>query len=76
MQEARGRRGISSYSFLTLALDVGEWLVLHLGCALPPGKGPGIHWIAGWVGLRPGLDTGARGKILCQGLNPGCPVCT
>jgi hypothetical protein len=23
---------------------------------------PGTHWINGWVGLRAGLDTGARGK--------------
>jgi hypothetical protein len=31
----------------------------------PPGKGPpGTHCIAGWVGLRAGLDTGARRKIL------------
>jgi hypothetical protein len=25
---------------------------------------PGTHWIGGWVGLRAGLDTEARGKIL------------
>jgi hypothetical protein len=25
----------------------------------------GTHWIAGWVGLRAGLDTEAREKILC-----------
>jgi hypothetical protein len=30
-----------------------------------PGKGPpGTHRIRGWVGLRTGLDTEARGKIL------------
>jgi hypothetical protein len=30
------------------------------------------------VGLRAGLDTEARAKILCLwwGLNPGCPVCS
>jgi hypothetical protein len=26
---------------------------------------PGTHWIGGWVGLRAGLDAGARIKILC-----------
>jgi hypothetical protein len=36
------------------------------------------HWIGGWVGLRAGLDTEARGKTLClcQGLNAGHPVCS
>jgi hypothetical protein len=36
---------------------------------------PGAHCI-GWVGLRAGLDTGARGKILClcRGSNPNRPV--
>jgi hypothetical protein len=42
------------------------------------GKNPWcIYWIRGWVGLRGGLDTEARGKILClwRGSNP-CPVCS
>jgi hypothetical protein len=30
----------SSYSFLTSALDGGEWSVSRPGCALAPGKGP------------------------------------
>jgi hypothetical protein len=36
-----------------------------------------IHWIGGWMGLRAGLDTEARGKILClcRGSSPG-PVCS
>jgi hypothetical protein len=33
-------------------------------------RSPGTNWIGGWVGLRAGLDTKARGKILCQGSNP------
>jgi hypothetical protein len=36
--EALGGRG--GYSFLTSALDRGEWSVLRLGCSLLPGKGP------------------------------------
>jgi hypothetical protein len=37
---------------------------------------PGTHWIGDWVGLRAGLDTAARGKILFlfRGSNPGSPV--
>jgi hypothetical protein len=41
--------------------------------ALTPGKGSlGTHCTGGWVGLRAGLDTEARGKILClcRGSNP------
>jgi hypothetical protein len=26
---------------------------------------PGTHWIGGYVGLSAGLDTEARGNILC-----------
>jgi hypothetical protein len=36
----KGKRRYSSYSFLALALDGGEWLASRLGHALPPGKGP------------------------------------
>jgi hypothetical protein len=35
-------RRYSSYSFLTSALDGGEWSPSHLGRALPPGKGPPV----------------------------------
>jgi hypothetical protein len=39
---------------------------------------PNTHRIGGWVGLRAGLDTGARGKILflCWGSNADRPVCS
>jgi hypothetical protein len=38
---------------------------------------PGTHWIGGWVSFRDGLDTEARGKILClnRGSKSGRPVC-
>jgi hypothetical protein len=29
------------------------------------GKVPRTHWIGGWVGLRVGLDTEGREKIIC-----------
>jgi hypothetical protein len=31
----------------------------------PRERTPGTHWKGGWVGLRAGLDAGARRKILC-----------
>jgi hypothetical protein len=39
---------------------------------------PGAHWIGGRVGLRPGLETEARGKMpcLCRESNPDRPVCS
>jgi hypothetical protein len=39
-------------------------------------KDPGTHWTESWVGPRAGLDTEARGKILClcQGSNLDRPV--
>jgi hypothetical protein len=39
-------------------------------------KDPGAHWIRGWVGLRAGLDAGARRKILypCRGSNLDRPI--
>jgi hypothetical protein len=35
-----GERKDSFYSFLTLALEGGEWSASHPGLALPPGKEP------------------------------------
>jgi hypothetical protein len=71
-----GERRYSSYSFLTSALDGGEWSAPRPGRALPHGKDPGTHYTGGWVGLKAGLDTEARGKILCpcRGSNPDRPV--
>jgi hypothetical protein len=38
----------------------------HAPAALnPQGRTPGTHCTGGWVGPRAGLDTEARGKILC-----------
>jgi hypothetical protein len=74
--EALGGRRYSSYSFLTSALDGGEWSASRPGRVLPPGKRtPGTHWIGGWVGPRAGLDAGARRKIcLCRGSNLDRPI--
>jgi hypothetical protein len=53
-----GERSYSSYSFLTSALDEVSGQ-RHAPTALCP------HCTGGWVGPRAGLDTEARGKILC-----------
>jgi hypothetical protein len=47
----RGERRYNSYSFLTSALDGGEWSASRPGRALPPGKGPPvpIEQEAGWA---------------------------
>jgi hypothetical protein len=60
---SKRERKYSTYSLPTLALDGSEWSASHRGHAftLYPSS---IHWIGGWVGLRAGLDTEARGIIL------------
>jgi hypothetical protein len=44
----------------------------------PGERTPGTHCTGGWVSLRAGLDTEARGKIicLCRTSKPGRPVCS
>jgi hypothetical protein len=46
-----GDRRYSSYSFLTWALEGGEWSASRPGRALPPGKEPPVPTVqeAGWV---------------------------
>jgi hypothetical protein len=46
-----GDRRYSSYSFLTSALEGGEWSASRPGRALPQGKEPPVHIVqeAGWV---------------------------
>jgi hypothetical protein len=67
--DANGR-GVELLLILHSGIRWGEWSASRRDRALP-------HWIGGWVGLRAGLDTEARGKILCfcWGSNPGRPVC-
>jgi hypothetical protein len=74
--KAQGERRYSSYSFMTSALD-GVSGQRHESSALyTQGRAPGTHWAGGWLGLRSGLDTEARRKILCLflGSNPGHPA--
>jgi hypothetical protein len=71
-----GERRYSFYSFLTSALDRGEWLASRPGRTLPRGRTLGTHCTGDWVGPRAGLDTEVRGKILCpcRGSNLDRPV--
>jgi hypothetical protein len=75
--EALGGRGV----YLLLILDVdtrgGEWSASRPGLAFTPGERThGTHCTGGWVGPRAGLDTEARGKIICprRASNPDRPV--
>jgi hypothetical protein len=66
----------SSYSFMTSALDGGEWSASRPGRAFTPGEStPGTHWTGGWVGPRAGLDTEDRGKnpLPLPGIEPRSP---
>jgi hypothetical protein len=52
-----GERSYGSFSFLTSALDGGEWLRHTPAAIYPRGRTPGTHLIGGWLGPRAGLDT-------------------
>jgi hypothetical protein len=68
---AKEERAYSSYLFLTSALD-------GVDCQIHAREmNPVTRWIGGWVGLTAGMDTEARGKVLCfcQRPNPGHSVC-
>jgi hypothetical protein len=74
--EAQGGVMYSSYSFTTSALD-GVSGQRHAPAALYRREWThGTHCTGGWVGPRTGLDTVARGKILClfRESNLGHPV--
>jgi hypothetical protein len=42
---------------LTSALDGGEWSASRPARFIPREREPGTHWIGGWVGPIPVLDT-------------------
>jgi hypothetical protein len=66
-----GRGGVTS------GIEGGERPASRPGCVYTRGEKSSVtHCTEGWVGLTAGLDTVARGKImcLCRGLNPGRPV--
>jgi hypothetical protein len=68
----------SSYSFMTLELDGGEWSVSRPCSALPPVKGPParIGQEAGWAPEPPVWTQSLEEKYscLCRGSNLDRPV--
>jgi hypothetical protein len=76
MEAHGGERRYSSYSYLTSALDGGEWLASRHGRALPPGKGPPvpIGQEAAWAPEPVWTQRLEKIFFLCQGSNPGRPV--
>jgi hypothetical protein len=66
--KATGKVEVQLHSFLTLAVDGGEWPASHFGHFAA-----GVHWIRGWVGARVGLDVSEKRDISCpyQDSNPG-----
>jgi hypothetical protein len=60
---------VSIRIFLTSTLAVDEWLASRPGRFTSGEKGPGTHWIGGWVDPRAGLDDVEERKFL-PGLEP------
>jgi hypothetical protein len=61
---------------LSPGLNRGRGVTLTTHPPLVPRSRMSTHWVGGYLRLKAGLDTEARGKIifLCQGLNLGHPV--
>jgi len=54
---------VQLHTFLTSALGEGEWSASRPDHFTFRERDPGIHWIGGWVGLRPLLDAVVKRKI-------------
>jgi hypothetical protein len=69
-----GSGGIA-HTFLTSALDGGEWSASRPGRFTPRERALGTHWMGGWVGPRAVLDMVKR-KIPSprQESNPRTPI--
>jgi hypothetical protein len=52
------------HTFLTSALDGGEWSASRPSCCTPRERAPGIHCVGGRVGHNTGLIAVAKRKIL------------
>jgi hypothetical protein len=61
--KAYWRKGCIVHTFLTSALDGGEWSTSRPGRFTPRERAPGTHWIGGWVGPRAVLDAVVERKI-------------
>jgi hypothetical protein len=54
--KAYGGVDVYIHIFLTSALVGGDWSASRPGRFTSGERGPGTHWIGGWVGPRAGLD--------------------
>jgi hypothetical protein len=77
----KGKRRYSSYSFLTSALDKGEWSASHPGHALSLGKDPqySLDWRLGGPQSRSGHRGHRKNPMSLLGIEPwlsSSPVCT
>jgi hypothetical protein len=66
----------SSRTFLTSALNGGEWSASRPGHFKPRERAPRTHWIGGWVGPRAVLDAVVKRKIPSprRESNPKTPI--
>jgi hypothetical protein len=64
------------HSYLTSALDGGEWWASRPGRFSPRERAPGTYWIGGWVGPRAVLDAVVKRKIPSphRESNPRIPI--
>jgi hypothetical protein len=65
-EDTWGTGGIAP-SFLTSALDGGEWSVSRPSRFTPRGKALGTHWIGGWMSLGVGLEAVEERKSYIAG---------
>jgi hypothetical protein len=75
------RNGAVSYSFLTSALDGGEWSDSRPGRFTPRERATGTHWKGGWVGPSAVVDAIVKRKIpsplrKSNSKNPDRPACS
>jgi hypothetical protein len=65
-----------SSTFLTSALDGGEWSASRPSHFTPRERTPGTHWTGSWVGPRASLDTVSKRKIPSphRESNPNHPI--
>jgi hypothetical protein len=64
------------HTFLTSALDGGEWSASRPGRFTPRERPPDTHWIRGWVGPSAVLDAVVKRKIPSprRESNPRTPI--
>lgn len=65
-----GEVEVQDHTFLTLALNVGEWLVSCPGCIIPREKGPSVTWTGECLGLRSTVDMVAKRTAFVRNQTP------